>query len=117
MATIVQGALTTTAVTADQVIVTNTPAGTTSFKCAAVCGYLTTYSATESNMGTVYFEQGGVDKFEARIQNTDLASLAGVIVLPWGNGLTFSGAEVIRWLVTPAAVTSMRWTGSFFGQG
>ncbi len=116
-ATIVFGGLTTTTTTAAQTIVTNTPANTTSFKSAVVCGYLTTYSATESNMGTVFMRQGGTDKFEARIQNTDLASLAGVIVVPWGNGLTFSGAEAIAWHVTPAATTSMRWTGSFFGQG
>ena len=77
MATIVAGGLTTTAVTAAQTIVTNTPANTTSFKAATVSGYLTTYSATESNMGVVFIRQGGVDKFEGRIQNTDLASLAG----------------------------------------
>ena len=115
MATIVAGGLTTTAVTAAQTIVTNTPANTTSFKAATVSGYLTTYSATESNMGVVFIRQGGVDKFEGRIQNTDLASLAGVIVIPWGDGLTFSGAEAIAWHVTPAATTSMRWWGAFFG--
>lgn len=117
MATIVGGGLTTTSVTAAQTIVTNTPANTTSFKSIAVAGYLTTYSATESNMGAVFFRQAGTDKFEARIQNTDLASLAGVIVIPWGDGLTFTGSETIAWHVTPAAVTSMRWWGSMFGQG
>ncbi len=117
MATIVAGGLTTTAVTAAQTIVTNTPANTTSFKAATVSGYLTTYSATESNMGVVFIRQGGVDKFEGRIQNTDLASLAGCIVIPWGDGLSFSGAETLAWHVTPAATTSMRWWGAFFGQG
>jgi hypothetical protein len=117
MATIVAGGLTTTAVTAAQTIVTNTPANTTSFKAATVSGYLTAYSATESNMGVVFIRQDGVAKFEGRIQNTDLASLAGVIVIPWGDGLTFSGAETIAWHVTPAATTSMRWWGAFFGQG
>ncbi len=117
MATIVAGGLTTTAVTAAQTIVTNTPANTTSFKAATVSGYLTAYSATESNMGVVFIRQGGVDKFEGRVQNTDLASLAGVIVIPWGDGLTFSGAEALAWHVTPAATTSMRWWGAFFGQG
>jgi len=117
MATIVAGGLTTTAVTAGQTIVTNTPANTTSFKAATVSGYLTAYSATESNMGVVFIRQGGVDKFEGRVQNTDLASLAGCIVIPWGDGLSFSGAETIAWHVTPAATTSMRWWGAFFGQG
>jgi hypothetical protein len=117
MATIVHGALTTTTTTAAQTIVTNTPAATTSFKSGVVCGYLTTYSATEVALGVVFMRQGAVDKFEARMQNTDLASLASVIVVPFGDGITFSGAEAIAWLTTPAAVTSTRWAGSFFGQG
>ncbi len=117
MATIVYGGLTTTTVTAAQTIVTNTPANTTSFKSTVVCGYLTTFSATEANLGTVYFRQGGVDKFEARMQSTDLASLASVIVIPWGDGILFSGAETIAWHCTPAAVTSTRWAATFFGQG
>ena len=116
-ATIVFGAITTTATTAAQTIVTNTPANTTSFKSAVVCAYLTTYSATEAALGIVYMRQGSVDKFEARMQNTDLASLASVIVIPWGNGLTFSGSETLAWHTTPAAATSTRWSGSFFGQG
>lgn len=117
MATIVQGALTTTAVTADQVIVTNTPAAGVSFKATAVSGFLTTYSATESNMGVTKMQVGGVDSSpELRIQNTDLDSLAGVVIIPWGDGLNFSGSEVIRWIVTPAAATSMRWSAAFFGQ-
>lgn len=117
MATIVSGGLTTTTTTAEQTIVTNTPANTTSFKAATVSGYLTTYNATESNMGVVFIDVGGTNRYEARIQNTDLASLAGVIVIPWGDGITFSGAEAIAWQVTPAATTSMRWWGSFWGQG
>jgi len=118
MATIVQGALTTTAVTADQVIVTNTPANTTSFKSTVVSGYLTTYSGTESNMGVTKMQKGGVDASpELRIMNTDLDTVAGVEVIPWGDGLTFSGSEVIRWIVTPASTTSMRWSATFFGEG
>lgn len=116
-ATLVWGAITTTTTTADQVIVTNTPAATTSFKCAVVTGYLTAYSATESNLGTVYWEQATVDKFEARIQNTDLCSVAGVIVIPLGNGVVFNGTDAIRWLTTPASTTSTRWGGGFFGEG
>lgn len=117
MATIQQGSLTTTAVTADQVITSFTPTGTTSWKSTVVVGFLTTWSATEANMGIVYLEQGGVDKFEARLQNTDMDTVAGVIVIPWGDGIVFSGAEVVRWTCTPASTTSMRWTASLFGQG
>lgn len=118
MATIAFQALTTTATTAAQTLsASHTPSGTVSIKSTVICGYLTTYNATESNMGVVFLRQGGTDKFEARIQNTDLDTIAGVIVVPWGNGLSFTGSETLNWHVTPAAVTSMRWTGSFFGQG
>lgn len=117
MATIVFGGLTTTSTTAAQTIVTNTPASSTSFKCAVLAGYLTTYSATEANMGVVFIRQGGTDKFESRIQNTDQAALAGCIVLAWGDGLTFTGSETLAGHVTPASTTSMRWSASFFGQG
>jgi hypothetical protein len=115
-ATILFGALTSVA-TGIQTIYTGTPAGNTSFKSTVVCGYLTTYSATEAALGLVYLRQAAVDKFEARMQNTDLASLASVIVIPWGDGLVFSGAEVVSWHTNPAAATSTRWTASLFGQG
>jgi hypothetical protein len=117
MATILYSRLVSSATTAKQTIYSGTPAGTTSFKSTVVCGYLTTYSATEAALGIVYLQQGGSDKFEGRMQNTDLASLASTIVIPWGNGLTFSGAEVVAWLVTPAAATSTTRTASLFGQG
>ena len=117
MATFISGQLTTTTTTAEQSICSGTPASTTSFKSAVVSGYLTTYSATESNMGVVFWDVAGTNRWEARIQNTDLASLAGVIVLPFGSGIQFSGAEAVAWQVTPAATTSMRWAGCFIGQG
>ena len=117
MATFGHGAITTTATTADQVIHSFTPTNTTSWKCAIVVGYLTTYSGTESNMGVAKLQVGGSDIFEARVQNTDVDSRPGIIVVPWGNGLTFSGAEVLRGIVTPASATSMRWTCSFHGNG
>lgn len=117
MATIVSGGLTTTNTTAEQNVASNTPVNTTSFKCAVITGYVTTYNATEQNMGTVFFDVAGTNVFESRIQNTDLASLCGVIVLPFGDGITFNGSQAIAWQVTPAAATSYRWFGSMFGQG
>jgi hypothetical protein len=117
MATIISGGLTSTATTAEQTIVTGTPSSSASFKCATVSGYLTTYSATEANMGVVFIDVAGSNVFEARMQNTDLASLAGVIVIPWGDGIQFNGSQALAWQVTPAAATSTRWWGAFFGQG
>lgn len=111
-ATIQFGGLTSTATTADQVITSHTPANTVSLKCIVIAGFLTTYSATEANMGTVKVQVGGVDKMEFRIQNTDLDAMPGVLVVPLGDGLVFSGAEVVRVIVTPANTTSTRWTAS-----
>jgi hypothetical protein len=111
-ATIQFGALTTTATTADQVITSHTPANSVALKAIVIAGFLTTYSGTESNMGTVKIQVGGVDKMEFRIQNTDLDAMPGVLVVPLGDGLVFSGSEVVRAIVTPAAATSMRWTCS-----
>jgi hypothetical protein len=111
-ATIQFAGLTTTTTTADQSILSYTPAGTLSLKCIVIAGYLTTYNATESNMGVVKVKVGGVDKMEFRIQNTDLDAMPGVIVIPLGDGLVFSGAEAVAITVTPAATTSMRWTAT-----
>jgi hypothetical protein len=111
-ATIQFGALTTTTTTANQVITSHTPVNTLSLKAIVIAGYLTSYNATESNMGVVKVQVGGVDKMEFRIQNTDLDAMPGVIVVPLGDGLTFSGSEVVSVIVTPAATTSMRWTAS-----
>ena len=117
MATFAHGALTSTATTADQVVHSFTPTNATSWKSTVVAGYLTTYSASESNMGVVKLQTGGSDRAEFRIQNTDNDSVPGMRVIPWGNGIVLDGATVMRWIVTPASATSMRWTASFFGEG
>lgn len=112
--TISFGAITTTATTARQDILTYTPANTLKLKTIVIAGYYTTWSATEANLGTVYLVVGGVDKMEFRIQNTDNDTLAGIVVIPLGDGLLFSGAEAVLVEVTPAAATSMRWTATYF---
>lgn len=112
--TIAYGRLVTTAVTAKQTILTNTPANTLKLKTIVIAGYPTTWSATEANLGTVYLTVGGVDKMEFRIQNTDNDTLAGIVVIPLGNGLVFSGAEAVVASVTPAATTSYTWTCTYF---
>ncbi len=115
-ATIQHGALTSSASTADQVITSFTPTNTTSWKSTTVSGFLTTYSATESNLGTVVMQVNAANVFESRIQNTDNDSIPGCIVIPW-DGIVANGSHVWRWIVTPASATSMRWTASLFGEG
>jgi hypothetical protein len=116
MADIQLGVLTSTAVTARQVVLSHTPGAALKLKCIVITGTYTAYSATEANLGTVWMTVGGTDKLEFRIQNTDLDTLAGVVVIPLGDGLSFSGAEQIQIVVTPASTTSMRWTATLFYQ-
>lgn len=117
MATFQNAGITTTATTADQVISSFTPLNTTSWKAAYLSAFLTAYSGTESNMGTAKMQSGGTDIFETRIMNTDLDTRPGLIIIPWGDGILFDGATVLRWIVTPAAATSMKWNGGWMGQG
>jgi hypothetical protein len=112
--TIAYGRLVTTATTAKQTILTNTPANNLKLKTIVIAGYPTTWSATEANLGTVYLTVGGVDKMEFRLQNTDNDTLAGIVVIPLGNGLIFSGSEAVVACVTPAATTSFTWTCTYF---
>lgn len=114
MANIVYGGITTTAVTANQVIATGTPTVDAKLKCLVLAGFYTTWSATEANLGTIKLRQGAVDKGEWRIQNTDNDTLAGIIIIPLGDGVSFTGSEVVDVVVTPASTTSMRWTASLF---
>lgn len=116
MATFQHAGITTTTVTANQVISSFTPTNATSWKCTSLVAYLTAYSGTESNLGTAKLQSGGTDIFETRIQNTDLDTRPGVVILPFG-GITFDGSTVVRWITTPASTTSTKWNGSFFGQG
>jgi len=113
-ATISYGRLVTTTVTANQVVLTNTPASNLKLKTIVIAGYPTVWIATEANMGTVYLTVGGVDKMEFRLQNTDNDTLAGIVVIPLGNGLVFSGSEAVTVNVTPAATASKTWTVTFF---
>ena len=112
--TIAYGRLVSTATTAKQTILTNTPASNLKLKTIVIAGYPTTWSATEANLGTVYLQVGGVDKMEFRLQNTDNDTLAGIVVIPLGNGLVFSGSESVDVKVTPAATTSYTWTATMF---
>lgn len=112
--TIAYARLVTTATTAKQTILTNTPSNTLKLKTIVIAGYPTTWSATEANLGTVYLTVGGADKMEFRLQNTDNDTLAGIVVIPLGNGLIFTGSEAVVVSVTPAATTSYTWTCTYF---
>jgi hypothetical protein len=106
--------ITSTATTADQVIVTYTvTAGKTlylqAFKAMVM---LTTYAATATNFGTFSLQIGGVTKY------TVLNAHAG-IVNPQGESfaepLPIAAGVVVRIVCTPAAATSFLWRGNLIG--
>jgi hypothetical protein len=108
------GTLTSTATTADQVIVTYTvTAGKTlylqAFKAMVM---LTTYATTATNYGTFSLQIGGVSKY------TVLNAHAG-IVNPQGESfaepLPIAAGTVVRIVCTPAAATSFLWRGNLIG--
>jgi hypothetical protein len=112
--------LVTTAVTADQVILTVTLAATTTYKLFTLGAALTAWNATESNLGLGRIQadlgSGWAQRFEQRFQNTDLDNNSGMSILPLGSGIAFASGDDIRAICTPAATTSMRWGASFWGE-
>lgn len=106
--------ITTTATTANQVIVTYTvPSGQTLYlEYFQIMARLTTYATTATNYGTATLQINGVG-----VYTVDIAH-AGVIT-PLGHGLTeplpVAQNLVVRWVCTPSATTSFRWVGNFGG--
>ena len=112
--------LVTTAVTADQVILSVTLAASAVYKLITLgCSY-TAWNATEANLGLGRIQadlgSGWVQRFEQRFQNTDLDNNSGMSILPLGSGIGFASGDGIRAICTPAATTSMRWGASFWGE-
>jgi hypothetical protein len=110
----ISGAITTTSVTAEQVVCSGTPGSELTWQTGIISGYLTTYSGTAANLGTVFFDVNGVNLLEMNMRNPSSDALSGVVVVPFGS-VRFNGSERIAWQTTPAAVTSMRWSGLFLG--
>lgn len=113
--------LVTTAVTADQVILSVTFSAACIYKIITLGVAYTTYSATEANLGLGRIQAdltggGWVQQFEQRFQNTDLDNNCGMSILNLGSGIAYAIGQDVRAICTPAAVTSMRWPASFWGE-
>jgi hypothetical protein len=109
------GGLVTTAVTADQVILTYTvTAGKTFYLCGwSVQVRLTTYATTATNYGTASLETPSGTK-----QNTLMNAHAGIITphkMEFAEPLPIAAGTVVRIVCTPAAVTSFTWQGNMWG--
>jgi hypothetical protein len=110
------GALVTTAVTADQVVLTYTvTAGKTFYlEYVDITARLTTYAVTATLFGTASLESPAATK----LVTTSVAN-AGVIVPPYSEKfsepLPIAAGTVIRIVCTPAAVTSFTWQANIGG--
>ncbi len=111
------GTLVTTAVTADQVVLTYT---VTSGKTLWLeyYGYdvrLTVLSATASILGTVSLEFPSGTKTFTSTETNPTTSQTGMRILTFSTPVPVTSGTVIRVVCTPAAVTSMTWVANFGG--
>lgn len=107
--------LTTTAVTANQVIATYTvtTAKTLLLQAASIQARLTTLSATGAILGTASLQIGGVTV--ATFTFTNPTSEQVIPVILDFNDLPIPAATVVQWVCTPASTTSMLWVGNIAG--
>jgi len=111
------GALTTTAVTADQVVLTYTvTAGKTLYlSYLELSAVLTVLSATASILGTISLETpSGTKVLTERMQN-GTTSAPDRIVMSFPDPIIVAAGVVIRVVCTPGAVTSTLWRANFGG--
>ena len=110
------GSLTSTATTADQVILTYTVTSGKTFymEYVTVTARLTTYAATATNFGNSSLESPAATKLI-----TTIIANAGVINPPFaiefGEPIPIASGTVIRVVCTPAATTSFLWQANFGG--
>jgi hypothetical protein len=109
------GALTTTAVTADQVILTYTVTTGKTFylQYFQVEARLTTFAATTTLFGTFSLEiVAGTKVFTLDIANAGVITPQGVT---FTEPIPIPAGTVVRLVCTPAATTSFAWKGAFGG--
>jgi hypothetical protein len=109
------GSLVTTAVTADQVILTYTvTSGKTFYLCYVDCiARLTTYATTATNFGTFSLETpGGTKVYTGPMFNAGAFNPTRIEI---AEGIPIPASTVIRVVCTPAATTSYTWWANFGG--
>jgi hypothetical protein len=112
------GSLTTTAVTADQVVLTYTVTGGKTFYLEYVEGHgrLTTLSATAVILGTLSIETpSGTKVITHSLVNGTTEFEDQVPVYHFSEPIPIAAAAVIRCVTTPAAATSTLWVCNFGG--
>lgn len=109
--------LVTTAVTADQVILTYTVTVGKTFYLEYIAWdvRLTAISATASIMGAISLETPSGTKVFTATEVNPTTSETNMTMLNFPEPLPIPAGTVIRWVTTPAAATSMTWIGNFGG--
>lgn len=111
------GSLTTTATTADQVILTFTVTTNKTFyvQYASIQARLTTMSTTQSILGAASLETpSGTKGITVSCVNPSSGDSYPAIYT-FSEPIAVTSGVVIRWVCTPAAATSMLWVGCFGG--
>lgn len=112
------GQLVTTAVTANQSVLAYTVTALKTFflEYIDLQGRLTAVSATASILGTVIVQVAGVTVYTGTFVNPTTSDAGSQSIrLMMGEPIPLPAGAVITILVTPAAVTSMTWTGNLGG--
>ena len=112
------GTLVTTAVTANQVMLTYTvTAGKNLFiEYIDIQSRLTVPSATATVLGPVIMQMNGITVYTTGFVNpTTSDSGSQTVRLSFSEPIPLAASLVIRFLVTPAAATSMTWIANFAG--
>lgn len=111
------GTLTTTAVTADQVVLTYTvTAAKTFYLCyLTMYGRLTATSATATILGSISLETPSGTKVITLDDVNPTTSEVEFNPITFGEPIPVAAGVVIRVVVTPAATTSMLWRANFGG--
>jgi hypothetical protein len=111
-----KGTLATTAVTADQVVVTYTvTAGKTLHIAAAdLIARLTAFAGTATDFGDFSVESPAGTKLYT--QHAAGVGVVGTTLGPvFSEPLSIAGGQVVRLVCTPAAATAFTWTGNILG--
>lgn len=112
------GSLTTTAATADQVVLTYTvTAGKTFYlQYLQLEGRLTVQSATASILGTLSLETpSGTKVITHTLLNHTIENVDRIPTSDFSEPIPIAAGVVIRVVCTPTAVTSMLWIANFGG--
>jgi len=111
------GSLVTTAVTADQVVLTYTVTTAKTFYLAylAMYGRLTALSATASILGAISLETPSGTKVITLDDVNPTTSEVEFNPITFSQPIPIAAGVVVRVVVTPAATTSMTWRANFGG--